>query len=234
MVKRSISPTELWEDFVSLVFPKICIHCGIPLVKQEDHICTKCRLSLPKTDYHTFIDNPLKSKFVYEPKIKSVAAYLHFNKKGLAQSLIHHLKYKGEKDIGETLGRWYGHDLLDCGWKLDLIIPVPLHVSKLRKRGFNQSEHFAIGLSETLEIPLDAQVVSRRVRTASQTRRSKVERWQNMESIYRVQTSMLLREKDVLVVDDVLTTGATIGELVSVLVDAGVRSVRILTIAAGK
>lgn len=233
-MKSATSIFELWEDFVSLIFPKICIHCGIPLVFQEDHICTKCRLSLPKTDFHTFIDNRLMSKFVYESQIKSVSAYLHFNKKGIAQTLIHHLKYKAEPSIGELLGQWYGHDLLDVNWKIDVIIPVPLHRSKLKKRGYNQSEHFAIGLSESMGIPVETNAVGRRYRTATQTKKTKVERWQNVDAIYQVLNSTPFIRKNVLLVDDVLTTGATLGELVDLLLKSGANEIRIATIAAGK
>lgn len=225
---------EFLEDFISLVFPKICIHCSIPLVFQEEHICTSCRLSLPKTDYHLFNDNPLAQKFAFEPKVRAVSAYLYFNKGGIAQSLIHELKYKGNTEIGRMIGEWYGHDLKNAGWMIDMIVPVPLHISKQKKRGYNQSEYFAMGLSEALSVPVENHVVRRIKKTLTQTRKSKVERWQNIESVYMVTDKAAIAGKNILVVDDVLTTGATIGELLTLLASYGVATLYVLTIAAGK
>lgn len=233
-MKKPAIAKEFLEDFISLIFPKVCIHCGIALVFQEEHICTSCRLSLPKTDFHLFCDNLLKQKFVFEQKVQTVSAYLYFNKGGIAQSLIHELKYKGNKEIGEDLGKWYGHDLKHAEWPLDVIIPVPLHRSKERKRGYNQSYHFALGLSEALAVPVEKEAVQRIRTTLSQTHKTKVERWLNIGSVYEVTNQKAIAGKNVLVVDDVLTTGATIGELIGVLVSSGVSGIYIATIAAGK
>ncbi|VXD18485.1 ComF family protein [Marinoscillum sp. 108] len=225
---------EYLQDFVSLIFPRICINCSTILVYQEEHICIKCRLSLPKTDYHLQNANPLKSKFVYEPKVLGVVAYLHFNKGGVAQKLVHELKYRGQQEVGIMLGEWYGYDLIKSNWPVDMIIPVPIHKSKLRKRGYNQADCFAEGLSSSMEIPVRTDLVERKKSTMSQTRKSKVERWQNVNEIYRVTNSAELQGKNLLVVDDVLTTGATLGELVVALSEGGAAGIYIATIAAGK
>lgn len=204
------------------------------LIYQENHLCTKCRLSLPKTNYHLLPDNPLKLKFVYEPKVREVTTYLNFNKGGIAQKLIYELKYQEQPELGVLIGNWYGHDLKKCNWPIDMIVPIPIHKSKLKKRGFNQSERFAVGLAEILGWPVMDDLVIRKRKTSTQTKKSKVERWRNVDSIYSLTASGSVSDKNVLIVDDVLTTGATIGELVELLVRYGVRSVYIATIAAGK
>ena len=225
---------EMVDDFVSLFFPKICIHCGNPLVYQEEHICIKCRLSLPKTNFHLVPENPLYQKLAYEPKVRQATAFLHYYKKGIAQTLIHHLKYKELPEIGVMIGEWYGSDLLEMGWNPDYIIPVPLHHSKLARRGYNQSERFADGLSRKMNVPVAQNLISRVVKTTTQTRKSKVQRLENVSSIYETNDQEKLNGKNVLVVDDVLTTGATIGELVMLLAASGVNDIYVAVIAAGK
>lgn len=233
-MQMSLAAKEFLEDFVSLIFPRVCIHCEKVLIYQEEHICTNCRLSLPKTNYHLASLNMLTQKFAYEPKVILAAAYLHFHKRGVAQSIIHNLKYKANTEVGEMLGRWYGSELAERQWKLDAIIPVPLHRAKFVKRGFNQSEHFGIGLSEALEVPICTDWVIRSRITATQTKKSKLERWQNVNSIYTATQPDQIDGKYIMVVDDVLTTGATIGELVSLLVAHGAVGIYVITIAAGK
>ncbi|MEQ9303161.1 MAG: ComF family protein, partial [Marinoscillum sp.] len=110
---------SFWDDFVNLIFPNVCIHCNMVLIYQENHLCTKCRLSLPKTNYHLLPDNPLKLKFVYEPKVREVTTYLNFNKGGIAQKLIYELKYQEQPELGVLIGNWYGHDLKKCNWPID-------------------------------------------------------------------------------------------------------------------
>lgn len=225
--------SELFGDFLALVFPKVCIHCGTPLIYQEEHLCTTCRLDLPKTDYHLVPDNPLKEKLIYEPKVQSVAAYLHFHKRGVAQSIIHHLKYKGFQELGQEIGNWYGAELKAAQWPVDLVIPVPLHRSKLKRRGYNQSELFAEGIAGVLGVPVETQLVTRKVRTNTQTRKTRVQRLENVASIYQVEDVAALANKNVLLVDDVLTTGATIGELAMLLGKTEVNKIHVAAIAAG-
>ncbi|MFY0605503.1 MAG: ComF family protein [Cyclobacteriaceae bacterium] len=225
---------EYLQDFVDMVYPRVCLGCDTILLYQEEHICMRCKFSLPKTNYHTRKPNRLDQKFVFEPKVMAVAAYLHYNKKGIARKLIGELKYKGVQEVGSMLGYWFANDLKAAEWPVDLIIPVPLHVSKLKRRGFNQSEIIANGLAENLKVPVVTDVVSRVKNTNTQTRKNKVERWQNMDMVYSVQNTTLIKGKNVLVVDDVLTTGATMGQLVESLAKEGVAGIYIATLAAGQ
>lgn len=225
---------EFWDDFINIVFPRVCLSCNTILVYQEEHICTKCRFSLPKTNYHLQEQNLLVKKFAYEPKVCHVSAYLHYTKGGVAQKIIGRLKYHDTPEIGVMMGEWYGVDLVKNSWPIDFILPVPLYPSKLKRRGFNQSERFAEGLSNSMHVPVKANIVSRNRNTSTQTRKTKVQRWQNMDSVYAVSRQSDLQNASVLVVDDVLTTGATIGELVALMSQCGVDSIYIATIAAGK
>ena len=224
---------EISNDFVKLLFPSVCISCQTSLVKQENYLCLKCRLSLPKTNYHLKPDNLLDKKFVYEPKVQKASAFLYFNKGGIAQKIIHEIKYNNQPELGELTGEWYGHDLLDANWPIDLIIPVPLHRTKLARRGFNQSDAIAQGISIATGWPVRTDLVIRRRKTNSQTKKSKVERWKNMQSVYRLTKTGSITDKTILVVDDVLTTGATIGELVTALSQSGAKAIYIVTLAAG-
>ncbi|WP_421874372.1 ComF family protein [Marinoscillum sp.] len=173
-------------------------------------------------------------KFVFEPKVQKAAAYLFFNKGGVAQKIIHEIKYKNQPEFGVLIGEWYGHDLSKTNWPIDLIIPVPLHKSKLARRGFNQSERIGEGISRSTGWPLVSDIAIRTRHTVSQTRKSKVQRWKNMQSVYKLKRTGAVTGKNVAIVDDVLTTGATIGELVSLLVESGAAGVYIITLAAGK
>jgi len=225
---------EFLLDFVDMVYPRVCLNCDTILLYQEEHICMPCKFSLPKTNYHLRKDNPLEQKFVYEPRVKAVAAFLYYNKGGVAQKIISELKYRGVQEVGKKIGNWYGNDLKEMNWVIDFIIPVPLHPSKQKKRGFNQSESFAEGLSEIIEIPIETEVVKRTRNTSTQTRKSKVDRWRNMDEVYALTDPAKIQGKKVMIVDDVLTTGATIGEMVALLSNEGVSHIYIVTMAAGK
>lgn len=225
---------EYLEDFVDLIFPRVCLGCNTILLHQEEHVCMKCRLSLPKTNYHGYQDNPLYQKFVYEAKVSRVTAYLHFYKGGIAQKIIHELKYRSNPEPAEILSRLFARDLVKAEWKPDLILPIPIHQSKLKVRGYNQSEKIALVMADEFKVPVITQAIIRRVKTTSQTRKSKVERWINIESVYEVISADHINNRSILIVDDVLTTGATIGELVDLLVKSGAREIMIATLAAGK
>lgn len=233
-MKYALLIQKLTNDLLALMFPRVCVNCQTTLVQQEAYLCVKCRLSLPKTHYHQLPDNPLDHKFVYEPKVRKASTFLNFNKGGIAQKIIHQIKYKNQPELGVMIGELYGRDLIEMNWPIDIIIPVPLHKSKLKRRGFNQSDAIAEGISRETGWPVNADLVIRKRRTSTQTKKSKVERWQNIQSVYSLRRSNELSGKTVAVVDDVLTTGATIGELVTLLAQSGVKDIYILTIAAGK
>ncbi len=142
------------NDFISLIFPHVCASCGKSLYKNERSICTYCAYHLPKTNFHLDNENPIAKIFWGRINIHSAGAYYGFNKGSKVQHLIHQLKYKGKKDVGVTIGKWYGNDLkqnTDFN-TVDVIIPVPLHPTKEKKRGYNQSNYFAEGLAHSMNV----------------------------------------------------------------------------------
>lgn len=224
---------ELWEDFVSLIYPRCCKACDQPLVKGEQHICTHCMLELPRTNFHQNQFNPLYLRIQGRVRIEMAMAFFFFIKGGRVQRLLHELKYQNDPELGEHLGRAYGHILKTESFsrRIDKIIPVPLHPSRLRKRGYNQSEMFARGLSAQLERPVDATSLVRLTRTETQTRKGILTRWQNMQDVFSITHAEALLHSRVLLVDDVITTGATIEACADALMKAGCYSVTIAGIA---
>lgn len=201
---------SLIEDFISLFFPHYCFTCQKALVQGERYICTHCIADLPKTEYHLHAENPIKSKLLNITTLQHGMSYVKFIKGGKIQKLLHRIKYANNPEIGETLGMWYGYDLRSANITFDMIVPIPLHPKKLKKRGYNQSDYFAAGLSKTLQIPWSNQVLTRNIDTSTQTRKSKVERWQNVEDIFVISQDQDLSNKHILLVDDVITTGSTL------------------------
>lgn len=224
------------NGLLDLFYPNPCLLCQETLQVQEEYICTACRFNLPETGQHQ--DKALVSgqlKFAGKVPVAFVYAYLYFNKKGKTQKLIHALKYRDRKEVGNLLGRWYGFQLkteIQLHQQIDLIVGVPLHPAKLRQRGYNQSDWFAMGLSETLEIPWSNQILERNQYTISQTGKDRIGRWENVNRVFRVNNPDLVANKRIVLVDDVLTTGATLEACTAALLAANSQSVGILTIAA--
>ena len=224
------------EDFLSLVFPKTCCLCRRSLYDFEDQLCKLCVADLPITNYHLYPgDNDLMIKLMGLTRTGKVLAFLRFTKKGDSQHLLHLLKYKNKPEIGVALGRLYGILLKeqDYAQSWQQITPVPLHPLKQKRRGYNQSEQFAIGLSEALEIPV-IQSLKRIYFTETQTKKSRIERIQNVAQVFQMDSQYPVAQKRILLVDDVITTGATLATCANVLLEADALSVDMAVLAAGK
>lgn len=200
------------RDLISRIYLRQCAGCGEPLLKHEEEVCNFCYINLPKTNFHKQALNPVKNIFYGRVELETVSSFYYFQKKGSVQKLLHAIKYKGNHTLATILGNWYAEDISadQAVMQSACIIPVPLHRRKLKQRGYNQSEAFGKGLSEGLNIRLNTTLLTRAEHTASQTRKSRYERWENVEDTFEVAPDDSLKHKHVILVDDVITTGATI------------------------
>jgi ComF family protein len=223
---------DILVDFVSLLYPRYCLGCHEGLVKGEETICTACMFELPRTQYHLDFDNALFKRLNGRIPLKFAFSFFLFRRGGKVQHLLHSLKYDNHPEIGITLGEVYGQELHEAQYsqKFNVIVPVPLHPSRKRKRGYNQSEEFAGGLSKSLNIPF-SDALLRTTKTETQTRKTKLKRWENVSEVFRVKEEDEIVNRDILLVDDVITTGATIEACAQVLLNEGCSSISIASIA---
>ncbi len=223
---------DVLVDFVSLLYPRYCFACKEGLVKGEETICSRCMLELPRTHYHLDPENALFRRLNGRIPLRFGFAFFLFRKGGNVQHLLHALKYNNHPEVGETIGEVYGQELQQANYdqKFNVIVPVPLHASRKRKRGYNQSEEFAKGLSKSLNIPF-SDALLRSTKTETQTRKTKLKRWQNVSEVFRVKDLDQIRNQNILLVDDVITTGATIEACAQALLTEGCSSISIASIA---
>jgi len=202
----------LLDDLISLFYPRLCAGCDTSLMKGEDVLCLNCIADLPRTNYHLHEENPVFQQFIGRVQLKYATSFCRFDKGGRLQHLLHQLKYKGNREVGHKMGMLFGYDLIQNSLyqTVDAILPVPLHPKKERQRGFNQSVEICKGLSEAMNRPLILGNLIRVVHTDSQTQKGRFERWENVSGIFSVKNGMALENKHVLLVDDVVTTGATL------------------------
>jgi ComF family protein len=225
--------SSILNDFFSLFFPNFCLGCKDGLVKGEEILCTHCLSELPKVDYFDVQDNPLVNRFVGRVPIHCGWSLLKFQKSGIVQNLLHELKYNNHPEIGERLGRILGVRLTELGVRngIDILIPVPLHKNRKRVRGYNQSAAISKGLSNVIEKPFSDDVLIRISSTKTQTKKSRIERWENVNNAFRVVQPDAIKGKHVLLVDDVVTTGATTEACAKCLLNAGASLVSIVCLA---
>jgi len=181
-------------------------------MRNEKLICTECYILIPRTNYHLKPDNPVSQLFWGRCMIEQAAAFSFYTRDSRIRKLIHQLKYKGIREVGSELGRIYARTLKSSGFlnDIDLIIPVPLHPSKKRQRGFNQSDLISLGISEVSGIPMESELLVRKTVTKTQTRKTRYDRWTNVEDIFRVTDQDRIMNMHILLVDDVITTGSTL------------------------
>lgn len=223
----------IFSDFIALFYPRVCVACHKSLVKGEEVLCTSCLVDLPKTSYSRYDENPVRQRLMGRLPLEFASAFLKFRKGGLVQSLLHELKYNNRPEIGVRMGHLYGTELLESGMgaEFDVIVPVPLHASRMRKRGYNQSAKFAEGLSEVLNVGWEESISLRTTATNTQTRKGRADRWSNVKDAFSVGSADRISGKRILLVDDVITTGATIEACGHHLVEAGCASLSVACIA---
>ena len=216
-----------------LFYPYTCELCHTELQAREEVLCLHCILALPRTGLHLHPVNKVYQTFTGRVPVVRATAFTYFTKEGIMQHLLHRLKYKGRTAIAGYLGQLFAADLLSTGWLegIDLLVPVPLHRRKAYRRGFNQSELIAGGMADASGLTLGAQVLSRSLDTESQTRKTRQERIDNVNEVFRVPNPGLVRDKHLLLVDDVLTTGATLEAAGLSLLEAGAKHLSVATLA---
>jgi ComF family protein len=201
----------LINDFLSLIYPRRCEACANGLYGHEAFICNYCKLNLPKSNFHLQTQSELSMVLAGRVPVQVAGSYYLYEKSGKIQKLLHAIKYEDQKELGEYIGSLYGQVLLETlSYNVDVIMPIPLHKKKLQRRGYNQSEWFAKGLAKQLLKPLDTASMQRVKDTSTQTKKKKYQRWENVEGIFSVNEFSSLVNKHILLVDDVITTGATI------------------------
>lgn len=202
----------MFNYIIDLFFPKVCAGCHTILIINETVLCTNCRHEMPLTQYYLDPKNEAVKKFYGKIVIEHASALLYFNKKGIVQELIHNLKYKGHEEIGTVLGNWYVEDLkeLTLTTPFEVVIPVPLHPKKFKERGFNQVTTFGKTVAEGLKISYDDSILYRKKYSKTQSKKNLSGRSDDIENIFDVISTEENQNKHFLIVDDVLTTGATL------------------------
>ena len=221
------------KNIFNLFYPSICICCDQHLLDQEKTMCIECRYDLPFIDNGDFTTNLLSQTLDGRVLIEKGASFLYYHPEGKVKKILHQLKYKNNQDVGTFLGKWFGQKLLKSSLfgEIDYIIPVPLHKKKLRKRGYNQLTKFGKSLSTILNIEYLEDVLIRNSDTKTQTFKNRVERFKNLMNNFSIRDTVLLKNKHVLLIDDVVTTGATLEACCKQLIKAENIKISIVTIA---
>ncbi|MCF8256108.1 MAG: ComF family protein [Flavobacteriales bacterium] len=220
-------------DFFDFFFPKLCAGCDAHLRSGETDLCLMCIFQLPKTYFWDYDVNPIEKLFRGRLKIDGACVYLYFQKGGKVQQMLHRMKYKGQPQIGKHLGIMFAHQLVTKGKFLDVdvIVPVPLHHTRMTRRGYNQSMFIARGMAEVMHCRVDGRTLVRNHATLTQTKKSRYDRSTNVESVFGCEHPEFFKGKHVLLVDDVVTTGSTLEAAGRVLLEAGVAKLYIAALA---
>ncbi len=220
------------ESILNLFFPKVCFACNMHLNDNENDVCTTCRHDFPITNFHFNNGDTMLKVFYGRVKINQATALLRFEKSGIVQQLIHNLKYKGQENIGVFLGTWLGEELKTVKEynSIDAVIPVPLHKNKRKKRGFNQVDKFAQEIAFALQSDFINDVLIKITNTTSQVNKKRLKRWNN-DAIFTLQNKNSITNKHILLVDDIITTGATLEACINILNEAENVKISVATMA---
>ena len=217
---------------LNLLFPKVCAGCKELLVTGEEVVCMECIHSLPLTGFHKTESEFLKNKFYGRFLVQNATAIIHFQKRGLTQELLHNLKYRGRHEISSFFGKWLGAELAEIPsyQDIEMVIPVPLHIQKLKKRGYNQVEGFGRELALSLNVPYRDDILIKISKSGSQVFKTRILRFEAEEE-FSIQNLEEIKSKHLLLVDDIITTGATLEKCALQLLKAQNVSISIATIA---
>lgn len=231
MVIKTI--TSYLNDFTHLFFPHNCEGCGTDILENETMLCAACLLKLPETGFINTTDNSVEKIFYGRIKVEAAGSAFYFNKDSLLQHLIVELKYHGNKNLGVYLGKLLGYKLAQSAKfnTVDAIIPLPLNKRKEKKRGYNQAAAIADGIAEVWQKPVLKNSVERMVFTETQTHKDRISRWQTMKDVFTATDIKSIENKHILLIDDIVTTGATLEACGAKILEASGTRLSIVTVA---
>ncbi|MDI9365922.1 MAG: ComF family protein [Flavobacterium sp.] len=221
------------NSFSHLLYPHNCEGCGTDVLNDDSYLCAKCLHNMPITGFVVSANNPVEQSFYGRLKVEAAASGFYFHKDGLVQHLVTQLKYKNHQDVGIFLGKLIGHQLIATNRfdDVDVLVPLPLNNRKEVKRGYNQSTLICEGISQTWLKPICTNAVERTIFTQSQTNKTRIDRWQNMEGVFALANADSIASKHVLLVDDIITTGATLEACGYEILQAPNNKLSIITVA---
>jgi ComF family protein len=225
-----------WNHITDLIYPPLCASCGLQRPLEAHIFCLDCLSQLPETGYHMHANNPFVAHFAGRVRLIAGASFLFFSRGGGTQRMLHQIKYNNQPQLITCIGRWYGAQLLHSPlWEgIEVIVPVPLHWRKQRKRGYNQSGVFGEAIGDVMHIPCHQNALLRVTHDRSLTGMKRLERVETIGSSFVVAKPSFVKHKHILLVDDVLTTGATLESCATALEKVQVASIRMVTIACGE
>ena len=206
-----INIKEIKDSFLHVLFPHVCSGCGNDILGKESVLCLRCMDAMPETNFELHPNNPVEKKFWGRLHLQHATAQYYFTSESLMQRLMHQFKYKGNKELGFQLGKIMGESLKkSTRFDIDALIPLPLFPVKEKKRGYNQATVICEGIAESMQVPIFKDVIIRPQHTDTQTKKGRIERWLNMEGKFVLTKPEAIINKNVLLIDDVVTTGATL------------------------
>lgn len=224
------------NTLLDFIYPRLCIMCERRLAVSEKHVCTFCLSSIPRTNFHLYADNPIEKQFRGLTTIERCASLFYYQRGNKSCQIIYHLKYKNQPEIGSFFGEFFAHEIMQTNFfkEIDLLIPVPLSKQRLRQRGYNQAELIATGIAHVTNIPIETRNLVRIRNNPTQTKQNNLERHYNTEQLFQLKDPELLKGKHILLIDDVITTGATLYACCEVLYNIPNIKISLLTLACTK
>lgn len=228
-----ISVRSIWNDFTQLFYPHTCAGCGTDALNAAVPVCLQCLEQLTTTNFHLHAHNPVEKCFWGRIPILAATAYCYLSTDSVIRNVLHQLKYKGNRQAGLFMGAMMGKSLMESNrfTDIDLLVPMPLHPGREKKRGYNQAGLLCLGMASVMQLPVSKNAVKRLSATNTQTHMNRIERWQNMQGRFHLQNPTDLANKHVLLVDDVVTTGATLEACGQALLAASNLRLSIATLA---
>ncbi len=202
---------EIKDSFLHLLFPHLCAGCGRDILNETSALCMRCISSLPETRFELHPENPVEKIFWGRLPLVGATAQFYFTKESLMQHLMHQFKYRRNRELGLQLGKMMGEQIKNSGrFEADVLVPLPLFPAREKRRGYNQANVLCEGMSIAMNIPVMDKVITRPQHTETQTKKGRIERWKNMEGKFVLSNPASISHKHILLVDDVITTGATL------------------------